>query len=80
MACPFSRHSPAVQNGGGAALKRSLTTRQSSMQIPNDDVEEDKDTLNQKNLNEAILILTEPPVSSNILPLFIKPRIKCKPC
>lgn len=70
MSCPFRRSSTTLQNGGGvspggAALKRSFTSRQNSIQMgPNDEQEEeDKNTLNLKHLNEAILILTSPPVS-----------------
>ncbi|XP_017775774.1 PREDICTED: head-specific guanylate cyclase [Nicrophorus vespilloides] len=61
MACPFRRSSSHVVPNG--ALKRSLATRQSSIQIPShDDLdEEDKNTLNLKNLSSAILILTSPP-------------------
>lgn len=62
MSCPFRRSSShAVSNG---ALKRSMTTRQSSIQIPNaEDEEEDKNTLNLKHLSAAISILTAPSVS-----------------
>ncbi|XP_068907117.1 head-specific guanylate cyclase [Tenebrio molitor] len=58
--CPFRRTSShALPNG---ALKRSFTSRQSSIQIPNDDQdEEDKNTLNLKHLNDAIVTLTAPP-------------------
>ncbi|XP_044254716.1 head-specific guanylate cyclase isoform X2 [Tribolium madens] len=58
--CPFRRASShALPNG---ALKRSFTSRQSSIQIPNDDQDdEDKNTLNLKHLNDAIVTLTAPP-------------------
>lgn len=72
MSCPFRRSSTNPQDGGsigvsggGAILKRSFTSRQNSIQMgPNDEQEdEDTNTLNLKNLNEAILILTSPSVS-----------------
>lgn len=72
MSCPFSRSSTNSQeagsigsSGGGALLKRSLSSRQNSIQLgPNDEQgNEDTFTLNLKNLNEAILILTSPSVS-----------------
>ncbi|XP_057661491.1 head-specific guanylate cyclase isoform X2 [Diorhabda carinulata] len=61
MSCPFQRPfgTSNVQNGG-AALKRSFTTKQNSIQINDDQFEEDRNTLNLKHLNEAILILTCP--------------------
>ncbi|CAH1108833.1 unnamed protein product [Psylliodes chrysocephalus] len=59
MSCPFGRSPNPVQNGATPALKRSFTTKQSSVQITDDD-EEDRNTLNLKHLNEAILILTSP--------------------
>ncbi|KAG5863959.1 hypothetical protein JTB14_011139 [Gonioctena quinquepunctata] len=60
MSCPFRRSSTSTQNGG-AALKRSFTSRQNSFQVgPEEQEEEDKNTLNLKHLNEAILILTAP--------------------
>lgn len=63
--CPFRRTSSHTLPNG--ALKRSFTSRQSSIQIPNDDQdEEDKNTLNLKHLNDAILILTAPAVSLHI--------------
>lgn len=86
MSCPFRRSSTALQNdgggggggSGGAALKRSFTSRQNSIQMgPNDEQEEeDKNTLNLKHLNEAILILTSPPVSVTriLILLFIGRR------
>lgn len=60
--CPFRRTSShSLQNG---ALKKSFTSRQSSIQIPTEDQDdEDKNTLNLKHLNDAILTLTAPPVS-----------------
>ncbi|KAG5889200.1 hypothetical protein JTB14_000625 [Gonioctena quinquepunctata] len=63
MSCPFRRSSTSTQNGG-AALKRSFTSRQNSFQVgPEEQEEEDKNTLNLKHLNEAILILTAPTLS-----------------
>nr|XP_023017646.1 head-specific guanylate cyclase [Leptinotarsa decemlineata] len=60
MSCPFRRSSMSLQNGG-AALKRSFTSRQNSFQVqPEDQEEEDRNTLNLKHLNEAILSLTAP--------------------
>lgn len=62
--CPFRRTTSHVSNG---AVKRTLTPRQSSIQITMTEEleEEDKNTLNLKHLNAAILILTAPPVSKN---------------
>ncbi|CAH1958858.1 unnamed protein product [Acanthoscelides obtectus] len=57
--CPFRRASllpPSTTSGG----KRSLTSRQSSIQIMNDEDEDEKSTLNLQHLNEAILVLTSP--------------------
>lgn len=65
MTCPFRRTSShALANGGGT--KRALTTRQSSFQIAiaEETEDEDKNTLNLKHLNAAILLLTAPPVST----------------
>ncbi|KAK9872194.1 hypothetical protein WA026_016248 [Henosepilachna vigintioctopunctata] len=62
--CPFQRSSVHVLSNG-TSLKRSLTSRQSSIQIPQGEAEqddEDKNTLNLKHLNAAILLLTSPPV------------------
>ncbi|XP_072401486.1 head-specific guanylate cyclase [Diabrotica undecimpunctata] len=76
-ACPFRRSSgsTAVQNGGGAALKRTFTTKQNSIQITDDQFDEDRNTLNLKHLNEAILILTSPTneaVQQGLTSLLIK--------
>lgn len=62
MACPFQQLQ-GCKSSGKAPLKRALTTRQGSLQIPIEEEEEDKNTLNLKHLNSAILILTNPPVS-----------------
>lgn len=62
MACPFQRVK-CEKTGGKSQLKRALTTRQGSLQIALEEEEEDKNTLNLKHLNSAILILTNPPVS-----------------
>ncbi|XP_030745740.1 head-specific guanylate cyclase [Sitophilus oryzae] len=64
MACPFqSFRGESSQGGSGGAsrprLSRSLTRRQGSIQVAMED-EEDKNTLNLKNLNAAILTLTSP--------------------
>ncbi|CAG9858573.1 unnamed protein product [Phyllotreta striolata] len=60
MSCPFRRTSNTIQNGATAALKRSMTQKQSSIQIPDEQDEENRNTLNLKHLSEAILILTSP--------------------
>lgn len=62
MACPFQRVK-TEKSGEKAQLKRALTTRQGSLQIALEEEEEDKNTLNLKHLNLAILTLTNPPVS-----------------
>lgn len=64
--CPFRRTSSHSLSNGG--MKRALTSRQSSIQISTVEEleEEDKNTLNLKHLNSAILLLTAPPVSTNI--------------
>ena len=69
-ACPFRRTSSSHPNG---ALKRSVTVRQSSFQVPSaEDVEEDdKNTLNLKSLSAAIRILTAPQVHE---------RSRCRRC
>ncbi|KAJ8927132.1 hypothetical protein NQ314_020405, partial [Rhamnusium bicolor] len=59
MSCPFRQSSTGPQNVT-ASVKRSFTSRQNSFQVLNDDLE-DKNTLNLKHLNKAILILTAPP-------------------
>ncbi|XP_060531706.1 head-specific guanylate cyclase isoform X1 [Cylas formicarius] len=59
MACPFRRTNTETDDGK-TKLKRMLTTRQSSIQIAIDDEPEDKNTLNLKHLNAAILTLTAP--------------------
>ncbi|KAF7272224.1 hypothetical protein GWI33_014980 [Rhynchophorus ferrugineus] len=58
MACPF-QFIKDEKNGGKRHLKRGLTTRQGSIQVALED-EEDRNTLNLKSLNSAILILTSP--------------------
>ncbi|XP_049826042.1 head-specific guanylate cyclase [Aethina tumida] len=59
MSCPFRRSSTSAHNG---AMKRSLTSRQNSIQIPGDYQEDEgTNTLNLKQLNAAILLLTAPP-------------------
>ncbi|KAH0999968.1 hypothetical protein HUJ04_008201 [Dendroctonus ponderosae] len=60
MACPFQQLQSS-KSSGKAPIKRALTTRQGSLQIPIEEEEEDKNTLNLKHLNSAILILTNPP-------------------
>ncbi|CAH1174093.1 unnamed protein product [Phaedon cochleariae] len=62
MSCPFRRPSFSTQQNGGAAFKRSLTSRQDSIQVGGEEPqeEEDKNTLTLKHLNEAILVLTSP--------------------
>ncbi|XP_050303714.1 head-specific guanylate cyclase-like [Anthonomus grandis grandis] len=60
MSCPFQRIK-SDKTAAKGQLKRALTTRQGSVQIPLEDEEEDKNTLNLKHLNSAILILTNPP-------------------
>ncbi|XP_045480514.1 head-specific guanylate cyclase [Harmonia axyridis] len=63
--CPFRRPSTHASSAdGSASVKRSLTARQASIQIPQGDQEsedEDRNTLNLKHLNAAILLLTSPP-------------------
>lgn len=68
--CPFRRSTSHVSNG---AVKRTLTPRQSSVQITMTEEleEEDKNTLNLKHLNAAILILTAPPVSQILICICI---------
>uniref|UniRef100_A0AAR5P8J5 Reverse transcriptase domain-containing protein n=1 Tax=Dendroctonus ponderosae TaxID=77166 RepID=A0AAR5P8J5_DENPD len=61
MACPFQQLQSS-KSSGKAPIKRALTTRQGSLQIPIEEEEEDKNTLNLKHLNSAILILTNPPI------------------
>ncbi|XP_044749887.1 head-specific guanylate cyclase [Coccinella septempunctata] len=61
--CPFRRPSMYVASDG-VSVKRSLTARQSSIHIPQGDLEaddDDRNTLNLKHLNAAILLLTSPP-------------------
>lgn len=62
--CPFQKTASSVSTSNGA-LKKSFSSRQSSMQlVATDEVdEEDRNTLNLKTLNAALLILTAPPVS-----------------
>lgn len=67
MACPFRRSSSHVVHNG--AIKKGLPTRQSSIQITSAD-DEQENTLNLKQLNTAILILTTPPVSRTFLFLY----------
>lgn len=84
--CPFRRASTHVAPSTAAVLKRSLTAaRQSSVQIPNEELsalqdleeEQDRNTLNLKHLSAAILLLTSPPndaVQTALFSLLVKER------
>ncbi|GJQ77339.1 hypothetical protein Trydic_g20753 [Trypoxylus dichotomus] len=66
--CPFRRATSNVSSSNGA-LKRTLTSRQSSVQltVTEEVEEEDRNTLNLKTLNAALMILTSPPALIFIL-------------
>ncbi|KAL1509679.1 hypothetical protein ABEB36_004384 [Hypothenemus hampei] len=79
MACPFQRVKVEV---GNKNLKRASTTRQGSLQIALEEEEEDKNTLNLKHLNTAILILTNPPneaMQQAVKSLIQKERLEHEP-
>ncbi|CAG4960962.1 unnamed protein product [Colias eurytheme] len=60
MTCPFRRASSQLQFANGGARKPEFRSRQSSVHLPTEEEDGEKNTLTLKHLSEALKLLTAP--------------------